>query len=404
MVAFLRYGWGMSTFPQTSSLVVPHPPRAGTAVAKPTVIYHSREMTEVLERARRVARSSVKVLITGESGVGKDLIARCIHALSDRAVRPMVTVNCAAFSETLLESELFGHVKGSFTGAHRDKVGKFQLAQNGTIFLDEIGEMSPRMQALLLRVLENGEIQPVGSDATTVRVDVRVIAASNRDLPAAVAAGQFREDLMYRINVASIHVPPLRQHAEDIPVLVQHLAEECGSRVTFSPEAMRVLQRHRWPGNVRELQNVVAQAICMARGDVIEVDDLPSSVRGMPRPRTLARAERRRQIADDLFSGLVEGRFGFWDHLHKLFLNRDITRNDVRELVRRGLVATSGSYRAMVKLFRMDDHDYKRLLNFLAAHGCTVDCREFREGQWMAEPEFTPLPAPESDIPGSAVA
>jgi hypothetical protein len=142
----------------------------------------------------------------------------------------------------------------------------------------------------------------------------------------------------------------------------------------------------------------------MARGDVIDVDDLPSSVRGMPRPRTLARAERRRQIADDLFSGLVEGRIGFWDHLHKLFLNRDITRNDVRELVRRGLVATSGSYRAMVKLFRMDDHDYKRLLNFLGAHGCTVDCREFREGQWMAEPEFTPLPAPESDFPGSAVA
>jgi transcriptional regulator with GAF, ATPase, and Fis domain len=363
----------------------------------PIVAFESRTMADLLDRCRRVARSPVKVILTGESGVGKDLIARYIHACSARAARAMVTVNCAAFSETLLESELFGHVRGSFTGAHRDKVGKFQLAHLSTIFLDEIGEMSPRMQALLLRVLENGEIQPVGADGAGARVDVRVIAATNRDLAAEVAAGRFREDLMYRINVASIHVPPLRERPEDIPAIVRQVAEECGFAVTISPAAMHTLQRYRWPGNVRELQNVIAQALCMASGDVIDIDDLPASLGETPHRYAVARSERRRQIADDLFNGLVEGRFGFWDHLHRLFLNRDITRHDVREVIRRGLAATHGSYRGIVKLFRMDDHDYKRLLNFLAAHECTVDCREFRESRWTAEPELPCVAPPASD-------
>src|SRR5918992_3780591 len=170
----------------------------------------------------------------------------------------MVAVNCAAFGDALLESELFGHVRGSFTGAHRDKVGKFQLADGGTLFMDEVGEMTPRMQALLLRALENGEIQRVGADGSASRVDVRVIAATNRDLPNLVATGQFREDLMYRINVASIHVPPLRERTEDIPDIVKQVLAECGARVTVSEAAMHALQRYRWPGNVRELQNVIA--------------------------------------------------------------------------------------------------------------------------------------------------
>jgi DNA-binding NtrC family response regulator len=181
---------------------------------------------------------------------------------------------------------------------------------------------------------------------------------------------------------------------------------ECGARARVSEAAMHALQRYRWPGNVRELQNVIAQTACMAAGEVIELHDLPASVREMPRPHTMSRIERRRQIADDLFSGLTDGRFGFWDHVHRLFLNRDITRHDLREVVRRGLAATNGSYRAMVKLFHIDEHDYKRLLNFLAAHGCTVDCREFRGPQWMAEPpeSFSIERAPQGDLHKSAVA
>lgn len=353
----------------------------------PVIIHQSRRMAEVLDRSRRVALSSAKVLITGESGVGKDLIARYIHAHSARAARPLVTVNCAAFSDALLESELFGHVKGSFTGAHRDKIGKFQLAHGGTLFLDEVGEMSLRMQALLLRALENGEIQPVGTDGCGVRVDVRVVAATNRDLLAMVAAGQFREDLLYRINVTSIHVPALRERSEDIPPIVEHIAHECSGRtVTLSTAAMQLLVRHSWPGNIRELQNVIAQAICMAEGDVIQAQHLPPMARHSLRCAASANPDRHAHIADELFAGLIEGRYGFWEHLHRLFLDRDITRHDVREVISRGLKMTRGSYRGLVKVFHMEDHDYKKLLNFLSTHNCTVDGRTFRDAGWMVEP------------------
>ena len=172
--------------------------------------------------AVRAAESPAKVLITGESGVGKDVVARYIHSHSSRRQTPFVAVNCAGVTETLLESELFGHVKGSFTGAYRDKRGKLQLAHRGTLFLDEVGEMSLRMQALLLRFLENGEIQAVGSDQSQARVDVRVVAATNRNLDELVAAGQFREDLLYRLRVIHLHVPPLRERAEDVDALIRH--------------------------------------------------------------------------------------------------------------------------------------------------------------------------------------
>ena len=183
----------------------------------------------------RVATGDAKVLITGESGVGKDLIAREIHGRSSRASRSFIAVNCAGLTETLLESELFGHVKGSFTGAYRDKPGKLQLAHRGTLFLDEVGEMSLRMQALLLRFLENGEIQAVGADHIKSTVDVRVVAATNRNLGDMVANGQFREDLLYRLRVIHIHVPPLRERKEDVRVLVQHLASKNASRAWSSP-------------------------------------------------------------------------------------------------------------------------------------------------------------------------
>ena len=243
------------------------------------LVVASRTMTDLLQIAERAAKSPAKVLITGESGVGKDVVARFIHQQSGRKSAPFVAVNCAGVPETLLESELFGHVKGSFTGAYRDKRGKIQLAQNGTLFLDEVGEMSLRMQALLLRFLENGEVQSVGSDQAHERVDVRVIAATNRDLGELVASGQFREDLLYRLRVIHLHVPPLRERHEDVQVLTKHFLARAGRELTFSDDAQRAFQGYRWPGNVRELLNVVEQLVWLSPNGTIEVEHLPVSMR-----------------------------------------------------------------------------------------------------------------------------
>jgi transcriptional regulator with PAS, ATPase and Fis domain len=344
------------------------------------IVSSSEAMNAVLGLAARAAASDAKVLVTGESGVGKDLLARAIHTQSARARRPYVAVNCAGLTETLLESELFGHVKGSFTGAYRDKPGKLHLAHRGTLFLDEVGEMSLRMQALLLRFLENGEIQAVGSDHTQTTVDVRIVAATNRNLHELVAAGRFREDLLYRLRVIHLHVPPLRERPEDIRPLVDYfLKRRARAGAAFSEEAVRALERHRWPGNVRELQNVVEQATWLSPSAVIEVDHLPAPVRTAGDAIVVAR-ERRRQVADGLYQALVKGGYTFWEHVYPLFLARDITRHDLRELMRRGLTVTRGNYRGLLKLFGMSSRDYKRLLNFLAAHDCRVDFREFRAG------------------------
>jgi transcriptional regulator with PAS, ATPase and Fis domain len=344
-----------------------------------SLIVANPQMAALLATATRVAESEGKVLITGESGVGKDLVARHIHAHSRRSARPFVAVNCAALTESLLESELFGHVKGSFTGAYRDKPGKLQAAHRGTIFLDEVGEMSLRMQAMLLRFLENGEIQSVGAEGHAGRVDVRVVAATNRNLPELIASGQFREDLMYRLRVIHLEVPPLRDRREDIRPLVNHFARSAGRFVTFTEEAMQLLVKHRWPGNVRELHNVVEQAVLMTDSDVVDVDQLPLAVRAAA-PLLLPARERRRQVADELYNAIVTAGYSFWEHIYPLFLSRDITRHDMRELVRRGLATTRGNYRALLKLFGMPTGDYKRFLNFLAAHDCRADFREFRNG------------------------
>ncbi len=362
-------------------------------VQEPNIICTSQAMREVRTHAQRVAAGEAKVLITGESGVGKDIIARYIYANSSRANRPFIAVNCAALTESLLESELFGHVKGSFTGAYREKVGKLQLAHKGTIFLDEIGEMSVRMQALLLRFLENGEIQPVGADTASTKVDVRVISATNRDLAAMIAAGQFREDLLYRIKVVHIHVPPLRERRDDIRALVDHTIEQSRQPIEFTEEAMQALERYRWPGNVRQLQNIVEQLVWMSTNSVITLDDLPGAIRNPATSGPMPARERRRQVADDLYAGLVSGVYAFWEHTYTLFLNRDITRHDLRELVKRGLATTCGNYRALVKLFGMKERDYKRFLNFLASHDCCVDFREFRTGKnHEPAPRTTSLP------------
>ena len=363
-------------------------PWGGQSGSEPFIIAESVAMKEVRDLAARAAGGDAKVLITGESGVGKDVIARFIHARSQRSSRPFVAVNCAAFSETLLESELFGHVKGSFTGAHRDKVGKMQQAHKGTIFLDEIGEMSLRMQALLLRFLENGEIQQVG-----------VVTATNRDLASLIAAGQFREDLMYRVRVIHLQVPPLRARREDIRAFVEHSIKKGGRQISLTEEALQALEQYRWPGNVRQLQNLIEQLTWMSTKDVVSVDDLPGALRMPAGAAILPARERRRQVADDLYHGLVTGVYSFWDHTYPLFMNRDVTRHDLRELVKRGLSTTCGNYRALVKLFRMPPKDYKRFLNFLAAHDCRVDFREFRTGNEHVPTPRSPSPVTERPVP-----
>lgn len=352
----------------------------GYGIEKPLIVGRSEALRVICSLAERVAVSDAKVLITGESGVGKDLIAQLVHCSSRRADGPFVAVNCAAFTEALLESELFGHVKGAFTDAVRDTAGKLQVAHNGTVFLDEVGEMSLRMQALLLRFLENGDVQPVGAERVRTHVNVRVIAATNRDLHEAVAAGRFREDLLYRLDVVHLHVPPLRERVDDILALIAHMLSKAERKIRFSDEALRALEAYRWPGNVRELQNIVERLIWTTGGEIVEVNDLPAGLRPGRVERVIPVRERRRQLADDLYKSLTEGALAFWDHVHTLFLDRDITRHDIRELVRKGLTTTHGNYRALVALFGMPPGDYKRFLNFLTTHDCVVDFRPFRSG------------------------
>ena len=249
------------------------------------LIGSSHPMLELRQEIERIARSDAKVLITGESGVGKELVARAIHTNSPRAERPFVAVNCAGLPETLLESELFGHVKGSFTGAYRDKPGKLETADEGTIFLDEVGEMTLRMQGLLLRFLETGELQKVGSERAGRRVDVRVIAATNRNLQDLIAQGQFREDLYYRLNVIHFWVPPLRERKEDIPEPDRVLPLAASPRTNgylvkgIEPDAFQALCDYPWPGNVRELENVIERLIVTGRHEMVRVEDLPPEIR-----------------------------------------------------------------------------------------------------------------------------
>src|SRR6187455_459247 len=244
----------------------------------------SPAMVDLKSEIGRVARSDAKVLITGESGSGKELVAQAIHNESSRADKAFVAVNCAGLPETLLESELFGHVRGSFTGAYRDKLGKLEMADSGSIFLDEIGEMTLRMQGLLLRFMETGELQKVGADRIAGRVNVRVIAATNRNLRDMITEGTFREDLFYRLNVIHLIVPPLRERREDVPELANHFLArfakpEVSSARAISTDAMAMLSAYRWPGNVRELQNVIERALVKCRTEIIEPADLPPEVR-----------------------------------------------------------------------------------------------------------------------------
>jgi len=246
---------------------------------RPDIIGKSATMKALMDMLAMVAPSEATVMITGESGTGKELIAKSLHYNSARKAHPLVTVNCAALTESLLESELFGHEKGAFTGADRRREGRFMQANGGTIFLDEVGETSSRMQAKLLRVLQEKEIQRVGSEAV-LQVDVRVVAATNRDLEEDVQAGRFREDLFYRLNVMHLIVPPLRDRQEDIPLLAQHFLEKYARRNRktvkgFAPLAMDMLLKYDWPGNVRELENAIERAVILLSGEHVTEKQLP---------------------------------------------------------------------------------------------------------------------------------
>ena len=259
-----------------------------TRLGLDAIIAESPPMKQILEMLERVAPTETTVLILGESGTGKELIARALHANSSRAAGPFVAVNCAAIPENLLESELFGHVKGAFTGAIRDRVGKFEAAEGGTIFLDEIGEMRPDLQVKILRCLEERSPERVG-DNRPIRVDVRVLAATNKDLAKAIQAGEFREDLYYRLNVVPLSIPPLRERREDIRPLAQHFLKRLGAqpRLIIAPDAFRALETYDWPGNVRELENALERAMIFHRGDAISLADLPETVRA-PRAKEAA--------------------------------------------------------------------------------------------------------------------
>jgi two-component system, NtrC family, response regulator AtoC len=242
----------------------------------------SPSMRGVLDAVERVAPASAGVLIRGESGTGKELVARRIHDLSDRTRGPFVAVNCAAIPDTLVESELFGHRRGAFTGADRDRPGKFRQADGGTLFLDEVGDMALAAQAKLLRVLQEGTVEPLGG-ADPVPVDVRVLAATHRDLKALAAEGKFREDLLFRLRVVEIELPPLRERDGDVLLLARHFLAASPRGLTLSPETERALLSYPWPGNVRELANAIERATIFCRGTVVQPDDLPQEIRGAER-------------------------------------------------------------------------------------------------------------------------
>ncbi len=343
----------------------------------------SPQMLELKREIDRIARSSAKVLITGESGVGKELVAREVHARSLRSQRTFVPVNCAGLPETLLESELFGHVKGSFTGAYRDKAGKLELAHEGTIFLDEVGEMTLRMQGLLLRFLETGELQKVGTERAATTVNVRVIAATNADLPKRIADGQFREDLYYRLNVINLNVPPLRARKQDIASMVEHFLQQFARPSTpvraISPEAMAALTECPWPGNVRQLENVIERLVVVGHREVIELNDLPAEFRAVRQAESRAANVPRRDVTEELYTRLTKDGESFWTTVYPLYMQRDITRTDVREVVRKGLEEARGSYKIVVRLFNMDQGDYKKFLNFLRKHQCQLPFKTYRD-------------------------
>jgi two-component system, NtrC family, response regulator AtoC len=346
----------------------------------------------VIDQLRRdiesAGRSDAKVLILGETGVGKEIVARLVHHGGARWDRPFLAINCAGIPDSLLESELFGHVRGSFTDAYRDKPGLASLADGGTLFLDEVGEMSPRMQSMLLRFLETGELHRLGSERIDQRVDVRIVAATNRNLRDRITSGEFREDLYYRLNVAHITVPPLRERGADVLLLFHHYFDQyCRQQPFPTPlltEAVKdLLLRYRWPGNVRELKNV-AERIAVRRPHspvapgVLPVE-LHAAQTAAPNAEEPRHAARRASAADTAWNEMITSGENFWNAVHTPFMGRELTKKDVRSILRRGLTTTEGSYKKLTELFHLPASDYKRLLSFLYQHDCHLPVHPFRE-------------------------
>ena len=309
------------------------------------IVGSSAVVRQLIERIERVARSASRILITGENGTGKELVARAIHRLSARADKRYVEVNCAAIPSELIESELFGHVKGSFTGAFADRTGKFEQADGGTLFLDEVGDMSASVQAKVLRALQEGIITPVGS-ARAVKVDVRIVAATNKKLEDEIAAGRFREDLLYRLNVVPIEVPPLRMRREDIPQLVEHFAQQLAETQglvvrPFAAEALDRLRRHAWPGNVRELRNTVERLLILANGVEIGERDVA---------RLIGRGPDEAGLGEALMASTTYEEFK--DNAERAFLLAKLTEYDwnVSETARKLNMPRSNLYKKIERL------------------------------------------------------
>jgi two-component system response regulator PilR (NtrC family) len=308
------------------------------------VVGYSKAMKTVRDLIQRAAPTDSTVIIQGESGVGKELIARSLHYGSPRSAKPFIAVNCGALTETLLESELFGHSKGSFTGAVSDKVGLVEVAHTGTLFLDEVSEMSPQLQVKVLRLLEEKEFKPVGS-VTTKRVDVRFITATNKDLEVAIQRNEFRKDLFYRLNVIPIHIPPLRERRDDIPILAEHFLGKYSKHMKrvgkrFAPEVKEAMMRHPWPGNIRELENAVQRSIALSDGDVITAKDLLETAAPAPDLRSVAAATAR-----------AIGEEG---------LDLDATMTDIEVgYLKRALDMAGGNYTKAAQLLRMSLRSFR---------------------------------------------
>jgi|KBSSwiStaDraftv2_1062776.scaffolds.fasta_scaffold08233_10 DNA-binding NtrC family response regulator len=341
----------------------------------------SRTMLSLRQDIERAARCTAKVLITGETGAGKEVVARCIHHQSARSKRPFAAVNCSGITETLLESELFGHVRGSFTDAHRDSPGLIRQAQGGTLFLDELGEMSLRMQAMLLRFADTGEMQPVGALGVMHGCDVRLITATNRDLQALIETGAFRQDLFYRVNVIAIFVPPLRDHAEDVPDLLQHYLQRASSThgmmtPQIDPSATDALIAYSWPGNVRELRNVAERLVLEDFQRPVTAQDLRFSS-ATQHDAAIAAVTAESSRTEPLWEQFEAGK-NFWTVVYQPFKHRELTRRDVTELIHDGLSKTAGSYRNLLALFNLPAADYKRFHAFLRQQNCNLEVRRYR--------------------------
>jgi two-component system, NtrC family, response regulator PilR len=323
------------------------------------IIGHSDRMQAVYQMIETVAQVQSTVLVTGESGTGKELVARAIHDLSPRAQKPFVSVNCGAFTETLLESELFGYIKGSFTGATANRKGLFEAADQGTIFLDEIGEMSPAMQVKLLRVLQERKVRPVGAHEET-QVNTRVIAATNRHVAAMVKDGSFREDLFYRISVIPIELPPLRERGSDIAELTEHFIEkyctQTGRRLSISPQALRLFEAYPWPGNVRELEHTIERAVALEKTDTIQPERLPEQITNYSQARISSELELP-----------VEG-LNLTAHLDQL------EKSYVLEALRR----TEGNQTNAADLLKMSVRSLRHLLDKHGIRGLTAQMRDER--------------------------